>query len=661
MEQKKQEPIRDARQLGTAKMLILGLQHMFAMFGATIVVPILVSGYFQKACGEPLTRGLSVSVTLFCAGFGTLIFHLCTKFKVPAFLGSSFAFLGGFYTVANLDSGMYADMAVNDKAAYACGGIFVAGMLYFVLALIIKLVGIKRVMRFLPPVVTGPIIICIGLSLAGSAINNASTNWVLAIIALGVIIIFNIWGKGLFKIIPILMGVIISYVVAFIMNAAGITNPDGSAILDFTSIASSAWVGIPKFQFMKFDITSILVMAPIAIATMMEHIGDMSAISATVERNFIADPGLHRTLIGDGIATAFAGAIGGPANTTYGENTGVLELSKVYDPRVIRIAAVFAIALSFIPKFSAVISTMPSAIIGGVSFMLYGMISAIGVRNVVENKVDLTKSRNLIIAGVIFVCGLGFGNGLTAYPKGQQLILVVIHKGGGAVGDQGLEFGNVFVYLTGSQRHHAEKHLIGLVIQHEHIPDVFGQVLLIGKIRHMEVMLLFGCLHDHLHPPGHLRGHGNPVFHPVDLFFKAQPVHVLRVIGVIIIGEKLRKVFKPLYQHPFPVHVGKALGPVDALAPQLPGIVLQGMVQGVGDFCIVNKVKVGKAKVVVPVLFVGAGVQYPCDPARQLPVLIGKKASGLAVFKGGVLILQQVVDLAGDHVGHITGMVFIKR
>ena len=398
MEQKKQEPIRDARQLGTAKMLILGLQHMFAMFGATILVPILVSGYFQKACGEPLTRGLSVSVTLFCAGFGTLIFHLCTKFKVPAFLGSSFAFLGGFYTVANLDSGMYADMAVNDK----------------------------RVMRFLPPVVTGPIIICIGLSLAGSAINNASTNWVLAIIALGVIIIFNIWGKGLFKIIPILMGVIISYVVALIMNTAGITNPDGSAILDFTSIASSAWVGIPKFQFMKFDITSILVMAPIAIATMMEHIGDMSAISATVEQNFIADPGLHRTLIGDGIATAFAGAIGGPANTTYGENTGVLELSKVYDPRVIRIAAVFAIALSFIPKFSAVISTMPSAIIGGVSFMLYGMISAIGVRNVVENKVDLTKSRNLIIAGVIFVCGLGFGNGLTFTVAGTSITLTAL-------------------------------------------------------------------------------------------------------------------------------------------------------------------------------------------------------------------------------------------
>ena len=418
--------VRDAKKLGLPKVLILGLQHMFAMFGATILVPILVSGYFADACGEPLTRGLTVSVTLFCAGFGTLIFHLCTKFKVPAFLGSSFAFLGGFYTVANLDSGMYAGMSANDKAAYACGGIFVAGMLYFVLALIIKLVGVNRVMKFLPPVVTGPIIICIGLSLAGSAITNASANWLLAFVALAVIIIFNIWGKGLFKIIPILMGVVISYVFALILNACGVHNPDGSAILNFSSIASASWVGIPKFQFMKFDVTSILVMAPIAIATMMEHIGDMSAISATVEENYLADPGLHRTLIGDGVATAFAGAIGGPANTTYGENTGVLELSKVYDPRVIRIAAVFAIILSFIPKFSSVISTMPTAIIGGISFMLYGMISAIGVRNVVENKVDLTKSRNLIIAGVIFVCGLGFGDGLTFTIGGTSITLTAL-------------------------------------------------------------------------------------------------------------------------------------------------------------------------------------------------------------------------------------------
>ncbi len=413
MEQKGMEPIRDAKSLGKGRMLILGLQHMFAMFGATVLVPILVGGYFKEATGEPVTRGLTVAVTLFCAGFGTIIFHICSKFKVPAFLGSSFAFLGGFYTVANLNMGRFATMGADEKAAYACGGVVVAGCLYFVLAIIIKLVGIHKVMRFLPPIVTGPIIICIGLSLAGSAISNASANWLLAFIALAVIIIFNIWGKGMFKIIPILMGVAISYLIAVVLNAFGVTNPDGSALIDFSAVAQASFVGIPSFQICKFDITAILVMAPIAIASMMEHIGDMSAISATVGENFIESPGLHRTLTGDGLATAFAGFLGGPANTTYGENTGVLELSKVYDPVVIRIAAVMAIILSFVPKFSAVISTMPTAIIGGISFMLYGMISAIGVRNIVENKVDLTKSRNLIIAGVIFVCGLGFSDGLT--------------------------------------------------------------------------------------------------------------------------------------------------------------------------------------------------------------------------------------------------------
>ena len=426
MNEKNQEAVRDAKQLGIPKMLLLGLQHMFAMFGATILVPILVSGYFQAACNEPLTRGLVVSVTLFCAGCGTLIFHVCSKMKVPAFLGSSFAFLGGFYTIANLQTGIYQNMSVNDKAAYACGGVVVAGFLYLVVALIFKLVGVNRVMKFLPPVVTGPIIICIGLSLASSAISNASTNWLLAIVALAVIIVFNIWGKGMFKIIPILMGVVISYVFALILNAFGVTNPDGSAIINFASVTSSGWVGLPKFQICKFDVTAILVMAPIAIATMMEHVGDMSAISATVDENFIVEPGLHRTLLGDGLATMFAGVIGGPANTSYGENTGVLELSKVYDPVVIRIAAVFAIVLSFIPKFSAVISTMPAAIIGGVSFMLYGMISAIGVRNIVENKVDLTKSRNLIIAGVIFVCGLGFSNGLTFTVGGTSITLTAL-------------------------------------------------------------------------------------------------------------------------------------------------------------------------------------------------------------------------------------------
>ena len=374
--------LRDARKLGIPKMLILGLQHMFAMFGATILVPILVNSYFVDACGEGPSRGLTVSVTLFCAGFGTLLFHLCAKFKVPAFLGSSFAFLSGFAAVANLNTGKYASMSVNDKAAYACGGIVVAGLLYLIFALIIRMVGVKRVMRYLPPVVTGPVIICIGLSLAGSAINNASTNWFLALVALAVIIIFNIWGKGMFKIIPILMGVVIAYAVAVVLNALGIKNPDGSVIINFAPVAQAGIVGLPPLQLCKFDLTSIMIMAPIAIATMMEHVGDMSAISATVGENFLSDPGLHRTLLGDGLATAMAGFIGGPANTTYGENTGVLELSRVHDPRVIRIAAVFAIIVSFIPKVSALISTMPSSIIGGVSFMLYGMISAIGVRNV---------------------------------------------------------------------------------------------------------------------------------------------------------------------------------------------------------------------------------------------------------------------------------------
>lgn len=410
--------IKDASVLGVPKMLLLGLQHMFAMFGATILVPILVNGYFGSA-----TQVLSVQVTLFCAGLGTLFFHLCAKFKVPAFLGSSFAFLGGFASIASLDTGIFANMPDSEKLQYACGGIFVAGLLYLVLALIIKLIGVKRVMRFLPPVVTGPIIICIGLSLAPSAVNNASTNWLIAIVALAVIIVFNIWGKGMFKIIPILLGVVISYVFALALHGLGFTNPDGSAIFDFTNVVNASFVGLPPFQLPKFNITAILVMAPIAIATMMEHIGDMSAISATVGENFLEDPGLHRTLIGDGLATSFSALIGGPANTTYGENTGVLELSRVHDPKVVRLAAVYAIILGFIPKFAEIIGSMPASIIGGVSFILYGMISAIGVRNVVENHVDFTKSRNLIIAGVILVSGLGFSNGLTFNVGGTSITL----------------------------------------------------------------------------------------------------------------------------------------------------------------------------------------------------------------------------------------------
>ena len=399
----KNNALRDARTLGIPKMLLLGLQHMFAMFGATILVPILVNNYFK---GE----GLSIQVTLFCAGVGTLFFHLCTKLKVPAFLGSSFAFLGGFETVSKLDTGIFKDMSMGEKLPYACGGIVVAGALYLVLALIIKLVGVKRAMRFLPPVVTGPIIICIGLSLAPSAVNNVQTNWLLAIIAFAIIVIFNIWGKGMWKIIPILLGIAGAYAVALILHFCGITNPDGSAIFNFAEVAKASWVNVPPFEFCKFDLTAILAMAPIAIASMMEHIGDIAAISATTGKNYIRDPGLNKTLLGDGLATAMAGLLGGPANTTYGENTGVLALSKIYDPLVIRIAAVLAIILSFSPKFEAVINTIPTGIIGGISFVLYGMISAIGVRNVVENRVDFTNSRNLIVAAVILVCALGFNS-----------------------------------------------------------------------------------------------------------------------------------------------------------------------------------------------------------------------------------------------------------
>ena len=351
------------------------------MFGATVLVPILT--------------GLSISVTLLCAGVGTLLFHFLAKGKVPAFLGSSFAFLGGFAVVAPMVDGM----PNKEMLPYACGGIVIAGLLYVVVAALIKVLGIKRVMRLFPPVVTGPIIILIDLILAPSAITNCQANWLLAVITMLLIIGCNIWGKGMIKIIPILIGIVGAYIIALIVGW-----------VDYSGLATAAAVGIPPFTIAKFSGSAILTMAPIALATMMEHVGDISAISATCGRNFIANPGLHRTLLGDGLATSLAGLVGGPANTTYGENTGVLALSKVYDPKVIQIAAVVAVILSFSPWFDALVNTIPTAIIGGASFVLYGMISAIGVRNVVENQVDLTKSRNLIIAAVILVSGLGFNS-----------------------------------------------------------------------------------------------------------------------------------------------------------------------------------------------------------------------------------------------------------
>ncbi len=382
------EPIYDARTLGRPRMLVLGIQHTFAMFGATVLVPLLT--------------GLNMQTTLLMAGLGTLLFHLITKGKIPAFLGSSFAFLGGYGAIAPLA----ADGSPNSEMLpYACLGVACAGLVYLVLAGIFAIFPVQKVMRFFPPVVTGPIIIAIGLSLAGSAITNCEESWLVAIVAILVIIACNIFGRGMVKITPIIISIVVSYILALCLGQ-----------VDFTPIKEAAWIGLPidsggwvfgNVSDSGLAVSAIIAILPISFATMMEHIGDISAISATTGKNFLADPGLKRTLVGDGLATSLSALFGGPANTTYGENTGVLALTKVYDPKVVRIAAIFAILLSFSPKFAAAVNTIPTAVIGGVSFVLYGMISGIGVRNLVENKVDLTKSRNLMITAVILVCALG--------------------------------------------------------------------------------------------------------------------------------------------------------------------------------------------------------------------------------------------------------------
>lgn len=386
--------IYDAKKLGAPKVIVLGLQHMFAMFGATVLVPLLT--------------GLSISTTLFFAGIGTLLFHLITKRKVPAFLGSSFAFLGGYAAIAPLTDSAGHTLDNSALLPYACVGVACAGLIYLILSALIKFFGAGRVMKFFPPIVTGPIIIAIGLTLSQSAIDNCSANWWIAIVAIIVVILCNVFGKGMIKIIPILLGVIASYVVAII-----------SGNVDFTSVKEAAWIGLPirgsatVFSIFgtNFDtslfITSIITIMPIALATIVEHIGDISAISSTTGKNYIKDPGLHRTILGDGLATIIASLFGAPANTTYGENTGVLSLSKVYDPLVIELAAVFAVLFSFSPKFAAVISAMPAATVGGISLILYGMISAVGVRNMVETKVDFSKTRNVLIAALILVLSIG--------------------------------------------------------------------------------------------------------------------------------------------------------------------------------------------------------------------------------------------------------------
>ena len=393
--------IYDARQLGKPKFAILGIQHLFAMFGATILVPLIT--------------GLDVSATLLFAGIGTLIFHLVSKLQVPAFLGSSFAFLGGYASVKQLcvAQGLTDEVALN----YACIGVAAASLLYFVMAFLLKMFGTEKVMRFFPPVVTGPMVIAIGLTLSGSAISNCQQNWLLAVTAIVIVIGTSIWGKGIIKIVPILLGVVGSYILAAAMGE-----------VDFSKLNEVAWIGLPidmdrtAISVMKdpnFDliVTSIIAIFPIAFATIMEHIGDMCAIQSTVGKNFIKEPGLHRTLCGDGLATFLASVFGAPANTTYGENTGVLNLTKVFDPAVIRLAACFAIVLSFSPKFACLIGLMPAATIGGVSLILYGMISAVGVRNLVETSVDFSSSRNVFVAALIMVVSIGVQYGTDSGVK----------------------------------------------------------------------------------------------------------------------------------------------------------------------------------------------------------------------------------------------------
>ena len=403
---KTQEAVYDASVLGTPKMLVLGMQHLFAMFGATVLVPAIT--------------GLNVSTTLFFAGLGTLLFHLITGKKVPAFLGSSFAFLGAY--------GLMTASGQEIPLTYSSFGVACAGLAYLVLAFFFKHFGARKVMRFFPPIVTGPIIICIGLSLAGSAINNCQTSWLVALVAIGVVVAANIWGKGMIQIVPILLGVVASYVFAVLVDPAARANVAAT-------VAAADWFGFPVIWEntalsifgenldVSMLLTAVVTIVPISLATIVEHVGDMCAISSTVGKNFVADPGLHRTLTGDGVATALAALFGAPANTTYGENTGVLALSKVYDPKVIRLAAVFAMVLAFCPKFAALIVAMPAATMGGVSLVLYGMISAVGVRNVVENQVDFTKSRNVLIAAMILGLAVGVTySGAILIPVGSVTI-----------------------------------------------------------------------------------------------------------------------------------------------------------------------------------------------------------------------------------------------
>ena len=379
----------------TRQKLILGMQHTLAMFGATVLVPALT--------------GLNTSITLLCAGIGTLLFHFVTKKKVPVFLGSSFAFMGGI--IAIIGQSRIGDPDFMDKLASVKGALIIAGLVYVMFAGLIKIFGYEKVNKLLPPIVTGPIIIVIGLRLSSSAINSAfyyngefSMKAVLVtLVVLTTVIVISVFAKGIFNLMPILFAIIAGYLVCLPLGFADFTAVQNAHFISFMDQDILAQLlCVPAF---KAD--AILAIAPIALVTMIEHVGDITTNSAVVGKNFMIDPGVHRTILGDGLATALAGLLGGPANTTYGQNTGVLAVTKVYDPAVIRIAAVIAIILGIFGKFGGFITSIPGPVTGGISIVLYGMISAVGVRILINGRLNFGNSRNLMIAAVILVLGIG--------------------------------------------------------------------------------------------------------------------------------------------------------------------------------------------------------------------------------------------------------------
>ncbi|OTA41550.1 MAG: uracil permease [Symbiobacterium thermophilum] len=369
--------------LSPAKRILLGLQHVAAMFGATVLVPI--------------QTGLNPSVALLTAGLGTLLFHLITKRKVPVFMGSSFAFIAAIQLVGQ-----------TEGLEYATGGIVVAGLVYLVLAGLIYVFGVDRVRSFFPPIVAGPMIMVIGLTLAPVAVNMASAHWPVALVTLLAVVLVAVYARGFLRLLPIMCGLLVGFAAAVAFG-----------LVDWTSVAQAPWVALPPVMAPKFSLSAILAIAPLALVTMVEHIGDITTNGAVIGKDLIRDPGLHRTLIGDGLATSLAGLLGGPANTTYSENTGVLAVTRVYDPGILRIAAVVAIALSFVGKLGALLQAIPTPVMGGISIVLFGMITSIGIRQVVDARVDLTNGRNLVIAAVVLV--LGIGGAALPLPGGLQL------------------------------------------------------------------------------------------------------------------------------------------------------------------------------------------------------------------------------------------------